>query len=84
MGGRGAPDDLALGADTQVWLAVSDDRAAQASGNYFYHRLRRGSHAAASDLEVQEGLLRACQDLSGVALPPDPAAPAAGRARPPR
>ena len=33
MGGPGAPDDLALGADTQAWLAVSSDPGATVSGS---------------------------------------------------
>src|ERR1051325_5961149 len=37
MGGRGAPDDLQKGYETQVWLAVSDDENAKVSGNYFFH-----------------------------------------------
>jgi len=41
MGGRGAPDDLELGSETQVWLAVSQDSAAMASGAYFYHKKRQ-------------------------------------------
>src|SRR6202042_2196554 len=41
MGGPGAPDDLALGADTQVWLATSDDPDATVSGRCFYHRRAR-------------------------------------------
>ena len=38
MGGRGAPDDLEKGFETQVWLAASDDEKAKVSGRYFYHR----------------------------------------------
>ena len=34
MGGRGAPDDLQKGYETQVWLAVSNDKKAQVSGRY--------------------------------------------------
>lgn len=41
MGGPGATDDLDAGHRTQVWLAVSDDKAATVTGEYFYHmRLR--------------------------------------------
>jgi NAD(P)-dependent dehydrogenase (short-subunit alcohol dehydrogenase family) len=69
MGGSGAPDDLELGADTQAWLAVSDDPAAQMSGRYIYHRAQRPAHPAASDPSVQDGLLSACAELSGVAFP---------------
>ena len=69
MGGAGAPDDLELGADTQAWLAVSDDPAARVSGRYFYHRNERPAHPAASDPHTQDGLLAACAELSGVAFP---------------
>ncbi len=69
MGGRGAPDDLELGADTQAWLAVSDDPAARVSGRYLYHRTERAADPAASDPAVQDGLLAACAGLTGVELP---------------
>lgn len=68
MGGRGAPDDLALGADTQAWLAVSDEPAAQVTGRYLYHRTERPADPAASDPAVQDGLLTACAELTAVAL----------------
>jgi NAD(P)-dependent dehydrogenase (short-subunit alcohol dehydrogenase family) len=73
MGGPGAPDDLAQGPVTQMWLAVSDDPRAMVSGRCFHHRQAREAHPAASDIEVQEGLLSACERLTGIAL-------AAGRA----
>ncbi len=69
MGGAGAPDDLDLGARTQAWLAVSDDPAALVSGAYFYHQQPRQHDASADDVKLQEGLLEACAELSGVALP---------------
>lgn len=69
MGGPGAPDDLALGADTQAWLAVSDDPAATVSGGYFYHREPAETHPAVNDPAAQDALLDACAELSGVALP---------------
>jgi NAD(P)-dependent dehydrogenase (short-subunit alcohol dehydrogenase family) len=69
MGGSGAPDDLALGADTQAWLAVSDEPAAQVTGRYLYHRTERAADPAASDPALQDGLLSACAELTGVALP---------------
>jgi NAD(P)-dependent dehydrogenase (short-subunit alcohol dehydrogenase family) len=68
MGGPGAPDDLALGADTQAWLAVSDEAAAQVTGRYLYHRTERAADPAASDTEVQDGLLAVCAQLTGVTL----------------
>jgi NAD(P)-dependent dehydrogenase (short-subunit alcohol dehydrogenase family) len=38
MGGRGAPDDLRKGYETQAWLAVSNDEKARVSGCYFFIR----------------------------------------------
>jgi NAD(P)-dependent dehydrogenase (short-subunit alcohol dehydrogenase family) len=69
MGGPGAPDDLSLAPVTQAWLAVSDDPAATASGGYFYHQQPRQTHSAVRSVEVQDGLLDRCADLTGVVLP---------------
>jgi NAD(P)-dependent dehydrogenase (short-subunit alcohol dehydrogenase family) len=69
MGGPGAPDDLSLAAVTQVWLAVSDDPAATVTGQYFYHQQPRDVHPATRSTEVQDRLLDACAELTGVALP---------------
>jgi len=69
MGGPGASDDLDQGHRTQVWLAVSDDPAARVSGEYFYHLRRRAPNPQAHDAAPQEGLLAACQRISGVKLP---------------
>ena len=54
---------------TQVWLATSHDPEAAVSGRYFYHQRRRDAHPAAGRVEVQEGLLAACAELTGVELP---------------
>jgi NAD(P)-dependent dehydrogenase (short-subunit alcohol dehydrogenase family) len=70
MGGPGAPDDLAQGSETQAWLAVSDEPHATVSGRYFYHKRQKDPHLAALDIRVQDGLLRACAQLSGVSLAP--------------
>jgi NAD(P)-dependent dehydrogenase (short-subunit alcohol dehydrogenase family) len=69
MGGRGAPDNLDLGSETQAWLAVSQDAGAMVSGAYFHHKERYDSHHAAGDVTIQEGLLAACQDLTGISMP---------------
>ena len=69
MGGSGAPDDLAQGAETQAWLAVGDDAGAAVSGRYVHHRRERTPDAAVGDPAVQDRLLRACEDLAGAALP---------------
>jgi NAD(P)-dependent dehydrogenase (short-subunit alcohol dehydrogenase family) len=74
MGGRGAPDNLDLGSETQVWLAVSQDSAAIVSGAYFYHKRRQDFHPAARDATTQDRLLAACEELTGTPMPPDRAA----------
>jgi NAD(P)-dependent dehydrogenase (short-subunit alcohol dehydrogenase family) len=69
MGGRGAPDDLGEGSETQAWLAVSDDAEAQTTAGYWYHRRRAEFHRAARDVEFQERLLAACEELTGTTIP---------------
>ena len=68
MGGRGAPDDLALGAVTQAWLAVSDDAPAGTTGGYFYHQRPRPVNPVAQTRELQDGLLDACAQITGIRL----------------
>ncbi len=68
MGGRGAPDDLELGSETQVWLAVSQDPAAMVSGAYFHYKRRQNTHPAARDVTTQDRLLAACQALTGTPM----------------
>lgn len=36
MAGKGAPDDLQKGYETQAWLATSNDERAKVSGGYFF------------------------------------------------
>jgi NAD(P)-dependent dehydrogenase (short-subunit alcohol dehydrogenase family) len=69
MGGPGAPDDIALGAVTQAWLAVSDEPAATVTGEYFRHQQLRHVAPAARRPDVQEALLSYCAGISGVAFP---------------
>jgi NAD(P)-dependent dehydrogenase (short-subunit alcohol dehydrogenase family) len=68
MGGPGAPGELGPGAETQAWLAVSDDELALRSGGHFHHRQPQQAHPAVSDHAVQDGLLAACHTLTGQAL----------------
>jgi NAD(P)-dependent dehydrogenase (short-subunit alcohol dehydrogenase family) len=68
MGGSGAPGELGPGADTQVWLATSNDPLALQSGRHFHHRKLRDTHPAVADPDVQDGLLAACHQLTGEAL----------------
>jgi NAD(P)-dependent dehydrogenase (short-subunit alcohol dehydrogenase family) len=69
MGGASAPDDLDQGHRTQVWLAASDDPAAKVSGEYFFHMKLQKPASAARDEGIQEKLVEACRELSGVELP---------------
>jgi NAD(P)-dependent dehydrogenase (short-subunit alcohol dehydrogenase family) len=69
MGGPNAPDDLAAGAETQVWLASSEEPAALVSGQYFYHQRPRSADPAAHDAALQDRLMAECARLSGVAVP---------------
>jgi NAD(P)-dependent dehydrogenase (short-subunit alcohol dehydrogenase family) len=69
MGGPNAPDDLDAGAQTQVWLATSDDPEALVSGRYFYHQHQRAANPAAHDAKLQDRLIAECARLSGIALP---------------
>jgi NAD(P)-dependent dehydrogenase (short-subunit alcohol dehydrogenase family) len=68
LGGSNATDELPIGAATQVWLA---DGAGDAlvTGRYFKWRQELRPNPAVHDLDYQDGLLRACAELSGVALP---------------
>jgi NAD(P)-dependent dehydrogenase (short-subunit alcohol dehydrogenase family) len=69
MGGPGAPDDLSLAPVTQAWLAVSDDPVATGTGGYFFHQQPREVHPATRSVDIQEGLLERCAELSGTPLP---------------
>jgi NAD(P)-dependent dehydrogenase (short-subunit alcohol dehydrogenase family) len=71
MGGASAPDDLALGARTQAWLAVSEEPAARCSGELLYHQQIIEPAARARDPELQDRLLDACAELTGVTLAPE-------------
>jgi NAD(P)-dependent dehydrogenase (short-subunit alcohol dehydrogenase family) len=69
MGGPTAPDDLAMGHQTQVWLAASEDAAAKASGGYWRHREQQASAAEVSDPDFQDKLIARLSTLTGVLLP---------------
>jgi NAD(P)-dependent dehydrogenase (short-subunit alcohol dehydrogenase family) len=70
MGGPNATDELPDGAETQVWLATSDEPAAMVTGHYFKRRRSLRANPAAYDTAVQDGLLAACTGLTGTPLPP--------------
>jgi NAD(P)-dependent dehydrogenase (short-subunit alcohol dehydrogenase family) len=68
MGGASASDDLALGAETQAWLAAGDDPAADVTGQYLFHRQRSDVPAAVRDPRAQEALFAHCAELTGHTL----------------
>jgi NAD(P)-dependent dehydrogenase (short-subunit alcohol dehydrogenase family) len=69
MGGRGAPDDLQKGYETQVWLAVSDDPQAKVSGCYFYHKKQAPYNPEANDTGSQTRFMELCKEVTGVSFP---------------
>jgi len=69
MGGRGAPDSLQKGYETQVWLAASEDAKVKVSGLYFFHQSERRYNREADDVLLQEQLLDACKQLTGISFP---------------
>ena len=71
MGGHGAPDNLEKGYQTQVWLAVSNDKEAKVSGRYFHHKRQDTYLPVANDVKVQEKFLAMCEQVTGVHFPVD-------------
>ena len=69
MGGRGAPDDLQKGYETQVWLAASNDEKAKVSGRYFHHQKETRHNPEADDVRLQERFLELCREITGVTFP---------------
>lgn len=69
MGGRGAPDDLQKGYETQVWLATSNDQQAKQSGRYFFHQKERSYNPDAGNIQLQEKFLNLCEEITGVPFP---------------
>ncbi|MET9683418.1 SDR family NAD(P)-dependent oxidoreductase [Streptomyces coeruleorubidus] len=67
MGGRGAPDDLTAGHETQAWLATHPD-VTPSTGGYWYHRQTRTPHPASQDEQFQARLIEALERHTGVAL----------------
>jgi NAD(P)-dependent dehydrogenase (short-subunit alcohol dehydrogenase family) len=69
MGGRGAPDNLEKGFETQAWLAVSEDEDAKVSGRYFFHKKISRHNQNADDITSQENFLSVCEQVTGVKFP---------------
>ena len=68
MGGAGAPDSLEKGYETQVWLAVSNEREATISGCYFHHKRKARYLPEAGHLATQEKFIELCEQITGLAL----------------
>lgn len=66
MGGKGAPDNLQKGFETQAWLAVSDDAKALVTGHYFHHQQQDNYNKQADNVALQDMLLRICEEITGV------------------
>ena len=69
MGGRGAPDNLQKGYETQAWLAVSNDDQAKVTGRYFHHKREVRYNPESTDVTLQEKFLKLCEGITGVPFP---------------
>jgi len=69
MGGPQAPDPVALGAETQVWLAASADAEATASGRYVKRREVHEPNPAVRNAGARAALVAELERLTGVPLP---------------
>lgn len=69
MGGKGAPDSLTKGYETQVWLSLSNDEKAKVSGRYFHHQREARYNPAADDVEAQDRLMQLCGEITVVVFP---------------
>ncbi len=67
MGGRGAPDNLQQGYETQVWLAVGED--ANKSGCYYFHKNESRYHTDADSAKLQDEFLERCKHITGIGFP---------------
>lgn len=70
MGGAGASGSMKAGVDTYVMLAEGEESVAKTTGKYFVPGRREGRpKAVADDVEVQDRLLKTCEEVSGVTVP---------------
>lgn len=69
LGGPNATDELGPGADTQVWLATSDDAGALVSARFLKRRTELEPNPQALDVELQDRMLERLAEVTGVALP---------------
>lgn len=66
MGGSHAPGDLKKGYETQVWLAVEQDREAIRSGRLLYHKQEVNFNLQAREEKIQEKFLSVCAKITGL------------------
>jgi NAD(P)-dependent dehydrogenase (short-subunit alcohol dehydrogenase family) len=69
LGGPNAWDEVEDGAETQVWLATSDDEAATASGRYVKRREVHEPNPAVRDASARAALVAELERLTGLTLP---------------
>ncbi|WP_297083179.1 SDR family NAD(P)-dependent oxidoreductase [uncultured Demequina sp.] len=69
LGGPDAWDPVELGAETQVWLATSDDPVATTSGQYVKRREVHEPNPIVKDADARAELVAALERATGVALP---------------
>lgn len=69
MSGEAAPLSLEEGADTIVWLALARDPEAQVSGELFFQRRTARFNDQPHDPRVQEAVMEALEQLTGIVLP---------------
>jgi len=69
LGGPNAWDDVADGAETQVWLVTSDEKAATASGRYVKRRETHEPNPVVRDAAARGALIAELERLTGVPLP---------------
>ncbi|MFV0634517.1 SDR family NAD(P)-dependent oxidoreductase [Demequina sp.] len=68
LGGPDAWDEVDQGADTQVWLAVSDEPTAQDTGRYLKRRAPLSPNPIAREADARAELISRLERATGIAL----------------
>jgi len=69
LGGPNAWDEVSDGAETQVWLATSDDPAATATGRYVKRRETHEPNPVVRDATARAALVAELERITGLTLP---------------
>jgi NAD(P)-dependent dehydrogenase (short-subunit alcohol dehydrogenase family) len=69
LGGPDAWDPVEDGAETQVWLATSDDEMATTTGQYLKRRAVLEPNPATQDADARAGLMAELARITGIDLP---------------